>query len=146
MSPPILAINSADDLISPPELGILEDKIKHVPKGRVIVLPLSPEIRGHGMHTVAEVWKQYLEDFAGSLLSKLPTAGRDEPVSLHTLLATLPSSVLVAQPDIGEFFDRFAAEWVRAHLHLATDSQYFSGHEQAKSRKVFRSSGRWWFS
>jgi len=59
---PLLAINSADDLIDPPELGILEKEIQRVPKGRAVVIPLSPETRGHGTHTVAAVWKSYLED------------------------------------------------------------------------------------
>lgn len=59
---PLLAINSADDLINPPELGILEREIKRVPKGRAVVLPLSPETRGHGTHTVAAIWKQYLQE------------------------------------------------------------------------------------
>jgi homoserine O-acetyltransferase/O-succinyltransferase len=59
---PLLAINSADDLINPPELGILEREIKRVAKGRAIVIPLSPETRGHGTHTIAAVWKSYLEE------------------------------------------------------------------------------------
>lgn len=59
---PLLAINSADDLINPPELGILEREIQRVPKGRALVLPLSPETRGHGTHTVAAIWKQYLQE------------------------------------------------------------------------------------
>jgi homoserine O-acetyltransferase len=59
---PLLAINSADDLINPPELGILEREIKRVPKGRALVLPQSPETRGHGTHTVAAIWKQYLQE------------------------------------------------------------------------------------
>ncbi|HEY0368184.1 MAG TPA: alpha/beta fold hydrolase, partial [Chthoniobacterales bacterium] len=42
---PLLAINSADDLINPPELGILEREIKRVPHGRAIVIPLSDETR-----------------------------------------------------------------------------------------------------
>ena len=58
----LLAVNSADDLINPPELGILEREIKRVPNGRAVVLPLSPETRGHGTHTVAALWKQYLEE------------------------------------------------------------------------------------
>ena len=58
----LIAVNSADDLINPPELGILEREIARVPKGRAVVLPLSPETRGHGTHTVAAVWKQYLEE------------------------------------------------------------------------------------
>jgi homoserine O-acetyltransferase len=59
---PLLAVNSADDLINPPELGILEREIKRVAKGRAVVLPLSPETRGHGTHTVAAVWKEYLAE------------------------------------------------------------------------------------
>lgn len=58
---PLLAVNSADDLINPPELGILEREIKRVPKGRAVVIPYGPETRGHGTHTIAAVWKDYLE-------------------------------------------------------------------------------------
>jgi homoserine O-acetyltransferase len=57
---PLLAINSADDLINPPELGILEREIKRVPHGRAIVLPLSDKTRGHGSHTIAALWKDEL--------------------------------------------------------------------------------------
>jgi len=57
---PLLAINSADDLINPPELGILEREIKRVPKGRATVIPLSDKTRGHGSHTVAALWKDQL--------------------------------------------------------------------------------------
>ena len=59
-SAPLLAINSADDLINPPELGILEREIKRVPKGRAIVIPLSDKTRGHGSHTLAALWKDQL--------------------------------------------------------------------------------------
>ena len=57
---PLLAINSADDLINPPELGILEREIKRVPKGRAVVIPLSDKTRGHGSHTIANLWKDQL--------------------------------------------------------------------------------------
>jgi homoserine O-acetyltransferase/O-succinyltransferase len=57
---PLLAINTADDIINPPELQVLEREIKRVPKGRAIVLPLSDRTTGHGTHTQAAVWKQYL--------------------------------------------------------------------------------------
>ncbi|HEX3356505.1 MAG TPA: alpha/beta fold hydrolase, partial [Tepidisphaeraceae bacterium] len=59
---PLLAINSADDLINPPDLGILETSIKNVKHGRAIVLPESPQTRGHGTHTLAWIWKGYLHD------------------------------------------------------------------------------------
>ena len=57
---PLLAINSADDLINPPELGILEHEIKRVPHGRAMVIPLSDKTRGHGSHTIASLWKDEL--------------------------------------------------------------------------------------
>lgn len=59
---PLLAINSADDLINPPELGILEREIRRVPKGRAVVVPLSDKTMGHGTHTQAAVWKSYLAE------------------------------------------------------------------------------------
>jgi len=59
---PLLAINSADDLINPPELGILEREIKRLPKGRALVIPLSDKTRGHGSHTIANLWKDQLVD------------------------------------------------------------------------------------
>ena len=59
---PLLAINSADDLINPPELGILEREIKRVPHGRATVIPFSDKTRGHGSHTLAALWKDQLAD------------------------------------------------------------------------------------
>jgi homoserine O-acetyltransferase len=57
---PLLAVNSADDLVNPPELGILEREITHVRGARAVVIPFSPETRGHGSHTVARLWKSEL--------------------------------------------------------------------------------------
>ena len=57
---PLLAVNFADDLINPPELGVLEREIVRVPHGRAVVVPLSEKTRGHGTHTLAAVWKQHL--------------------------------------------------------------------------------------
>jgi homoserine O-acetyltransferase/O-succinyltransferase len=57
---PLLAINFADDLINPPELGILEREIKRVPHGRAVIIPFSEKTRGHGSHTLAALWKNEL--------------------------------------------------------------------------------------
>jgi homoserine O-acetyltransferase/O-succinyltransferase len=57
---PLFAINSADDEVNPPELEILEREIKRVPRGRYILIPTSNETRGHGTHSRAIVWKNYL--------------------------------------------------------------------------------------
>jgi homoserine O-acetyltransferase len=60
---PVLWINSADDFINPPELGIAEKMAKRMPNARFILLPISDATRGHGTHTVAAVWKDYLAEF-----------------------------------------------------------------------------------
>src|SRR5262245_45616091 len=60
---PLLAINFADDLINPTELGILEAEIKRVKNGRAIVVPLGEQTRGHGTHTLSAVWKKDLVQF-----------------------------------------------------------------------------------
>jgi len=59
---PLVAINSADDFINPPELRIMEREIKKVKRGRFILLPITDKTRGHGTHTVAAIWKGYLAD------------------------------------------------------------------------------------
>jgi homoserine O-acetyltransferase len=59
---PLLAINSADDQINPPELGIVEREIVRVPHGRFVLLPISAQTRGHGTHTHAEIWQSYVRD------------------------------------------------------------------------------------
>jgi len=63
---PLLAVNSADDLINPPELGILEREIKRVPQGRAVVIPYSEHTRGHGSHTDAALWKDDLVELLKS--------------------------------------------------------------------------------
>jgi len=63
---PLLAINSADDLINPPELQVLEREIKRVPHGRARVIPLSERTHGHGSHTYAVLWKEELEELLRS--------------------------------------------------------------------------------
>lgn len=57
---PLYAINSADDEVNPPELGILDREIKRVPRGHYILIPTSDQTRGHGTHSRPAVWKQYL--------------------------------------------------------------------------------------
>jgi len=59
---PVMYINSADDFINPPELGVAEREIKKVKNGRFVLLPTTDETRGHGTHTRAAVWKQYLAE------------------------------------------------------------------------------------
>jgi homoserine O-acetyltransferase len=59
---PVLFINSADDFINPPELGIAEREIKKVKNGKFVLLPTSQQTYGHGTHTHATVWQGYLKE------------------------------------------------------------------------------------
>jgi homoserine O-acetyltransferase/O-succinyltransferase len=74
---PLLAINTADDLINPAELGLLEREIKRVPRGRAVLLPMSDRTRGHGSHTLAPLWKDELSALlAASEPSVVPLKGK----------------------------------------------------------------------
>jgi len=66
----LIAVNSADDEVNPPELGILEREIKRVKYGRYVLIPTSEETRGHGTHSIAKLWKQYVEELLAA-----PSAG-----------------------------------------------------------------------
>lgn len=57
---PLLAVNSADDQVNPPELGILEREIKRVKHGRYILIPTSDRTRGHVTHSLPKVWQEHL--------------------------------------------------------------------------------------
>jgi len=58
----LLTVNSADDAVNPPELGIVEKEIKRVKNGRFVLLPITDETRGHGTHTIASIWQKYLAE------------------------------------------------------------------------------------
>jgi homoserine O-acetyltransferase len=60
---PVLAINSADDQINPPELGLMEALLRRVRRCRYVLIPASERTRGHGSHTWAALWKQQLVEF-----------------------------------------------------------------------------------
>lgn len=66
---PVLWINSADDFINPPELGIAERQVKRMPNARFILIPASAETKGHGTHTWAKFWKA---DLASLLATPVP--------------------------------------------------------------------------
>ena len=64
---PLFAINSADDLINPPELGLMERLMPLVRRGRYVLIPTSAITRGHGTHTVAAAWKAEFAPFVATL-------------------------------------------------------------------------------
>jgi homoserine O-acetyltransferase/O-succinyltransferase len=69
---PLLAINSADDFVNPPELGIMEKAIARVPHGHYVLIPISDKTRGHGTHTWPEVWGPELAKFLDSYRLSVP--------------------------------------------------------------------------
>ena len=59
---PVMFVNSGDDFINPPELGIAEREIKRVKRGKFVLIPATPEGHGHGTHTWAAMWKRELAE------------------------------------------------------------------------------------
>ncbi|MGC2300832.1 MAG: alpha/beta fold hydrolase [Acidobacteriaceae bacterium] len=57
---PVMAVNSADDFVNPPELNIMPGMIKRVSRGKYVLLPITEQTRGHGTHTMAAIWQEYL--------------------------------------------------------------------------------------
>jgi homoserine O-acetyltransferase len=63
----LLAINSADDVVNPPELGIMEKLMPRVAHGRYLLLPTTDRTRGHGTHSLPAIWGTYLGEFMKEL-------------------------------------------------------------------------------
>jgi len=76
---PLYAINSADDQVNPPELGIGEREIKKVKRGRFILIPISDATRGHGTHSLPAIWGKYLEE----LLAESGLSNPADPIWSH---------------------------------------------------------------
>jgi homoserine O-acetyltransferase len=87
---PLYAVNSADDLVNPPELGILEREIKRVPRGRYILIPASDQTRGHGTHSLPAVWGQHL-----AALLKESEPEKQSPAVWHARIETTKGSFVM---------------------------------------------------
>jgi homoserine O-acetyltransferase len=64
---PVLAINSADDEVNPPELGLMERLVPRVRRGRYVLVPTSAVTRGHGTHSVPEAWLAHFAPFMAAV-------------------------------------------------------------------------------
>jgi homoserine O-acetyltransferase len=71
----VLAINSADDVVNPPELGLMEKLMPRVKRGRYVLIPTSDKTRGHGTHSLPAVWGSYLAEFLRDLTPVAGSAG-----------------------------------------------------------------------
>ncbi len=67
----LMAINSADDVVNPPELGLMEKLIPRVKHGQYILLPTTEQTRGHGTHSLPAIWGPHLADFLKELSPEL---------------------------------------------------------------------------
>ena len=63
----VLAINSADDVVNPPELGLMEKLMPRVKRGRYVLIPTSDQTRGHGTHSLPAIWGRHLGEFLKNL-------------------------------------------------------------------------------
>lgn len=88
---PLVAVNTADDQINPPELGILEREVReglaNCAWKKAVVLPISPDTRGHGSHTWAILWRGRLEELL-AVSSKQQSADLHPGLGLHIELST----------------------------------------------------------
>ena len=62
MKATVMWVNSADDFINPPELGIADKKVGEIKNARFVLIPISEQTHGHGTHTWAALWKDYLAE------------------------------------------------------------------------------------
>jgi len=58
----VMWINSGDDFINPPELGIAQRESARLKRGKFLLIPASEQTHGHGSHTWAVLWKQQLSE------------------------------------------------------------------------------------
>lgn len=59
---PLIAVNSADDQVNPPELKLIENEIQKIKGAKLILLPITDETSGHGTHSNPTIWGKYLEE------------------------------------------------------------------------------------
>jgi len=128
---PLFAINSADDEVNPPELGIMEREIKRVPRGRYILIPTSDQTRGHGTHSRPTVWKEYLLEL---LRISEPRAALLDPHAAVWAQAAPPAFDVQVATTQGSFIIRAHRDWapigVDRFYHLVRagffdDSRFF---------------------
>ena len=58
----VVAINSADDEVNPPELGVMEREIARMRDARYILIPAGEKTIGHRTFYVTDLWKAVLPE------------------------------------------------------------------------------------
>ena len=117
---PVLHINSADDFVNPPELGLVERLIARAPRARFVLIPTSDSTRGHGTHSRPSIWRDHLAEFL-----------RDLQPATHSPLLLDPANAEFAKPAPAVARLRFETtkgafvlELVRANGPIGADRLY----------------------
>ncbi|HEU0040519.1 MAG TPA: alpha/beta fold hydrolase [Verrucomicrobiae bacterium] len=135
---PLLAINFADDLINPPELGVLEREIKRVKRGKAILIPLSEQTRGHGTHTLAPVWKKHLAKFLKQTETRSSRSRRREEAGIPATAASASSRRrLLLNPDAPQLNLR-APDQFRARFETSKGNMLIEVHRDWSPRGADR--------
>jgi homoserine O-acetyltransferase/O-succinyltransferase len=58
----VMAINTADDTVDPPELGIMEREMKRVKLGSYVVIPRSEPTNGHPSYMIGKLYTKYVAE------------------------------------------------------------------------------------
>jgi len=119
---PVLAINSADDFVNPPELGLVEALMPKVKRGKFVLIPTSDRTRGHGTHSQPAVWRDHLAEFLGSLPPRA-AAGRSLLLDPSSAEWTRPAPA-VSQLRFETTKGVFVLELVRAQGPIGADRLY----------------------
>jgi homoserine O-acetyltransferase len=67
---PFLLVNSADDFINPPELGVAEREIKRIKHGRFVLVPATEDSHGHGTLSWGAFWQADLRKLLDATAKK----------------------------------------------------------------------------
>ncbi|MFT6770759.1 MAG: homoserine O-acetyltransferase, partial [Congregibacter sp.] len=125
ISAPLLAINSADDQVNPPELMLLESHIDQVVQGEAVTLDISPLTRGHGTHSLPSIWGPYLARFLEATDTEEAFSTRDYSALKNPdadIWTTQAPDTFVADFDTTE--GRFSVEVERSLAPLGADRFY----------------------
>lgn len=66
----VMWINSTDDFINPPELTTPERDVKRIEHGEFHLIQATDQTHGHGTHTFAVYWKDYMVEVLKESASK----------------------------------------------------------------------------
>jgi homoserine O-acetyltransferase len=113
---PLYAINSADDEVNPPEVGILEREIRRVARGRYILIPTSDATRGHGTHSLPDVWGRYLAELLAASARPLKSASSRPSIFIASPKWLLPPAarrhlLRRSRRSEGDLLCRSSQEW-----------------------------------